>query len=362
MKRSIIGLMAATLAVAGATSADAKDYILTGTKGNKLFLVDPGARKVERVYDVPGSGGIVQTVPSPDGKIAYLMTNQWGGVVGLDLESGKPVFSTDFSTSRQVRTKSVLSMDISPDGKELFVHQTSVKLGLGEYEVLPTQIAVYDTASGMDAKPVRTFPAPRRVNMLAMSKDGQTLYAMSWDFYMIDPKTGKIKGEHKIQGWDRANASPPDILDFWPLFEQTNVFSTPYFYARTDKDPMADPEAFKTGILTLDLKTGEYVMDDFENTSAIIFSSVVSPNRKEAFGVYTQLSKIDLEKDELVKRIELPHTYYAVNISSDGKEVYVGGTMCDIGVHSAETLDRLATIELPGCYDMGAGGLRMIQR
>jgi len=325
-------------------------------------MVDAAARKVERVYDLPvPTSGMAQLVPSPDGKTAYVLTNNLESIIGLDLDTGKMVFRTDFSTN-EVRTKSVVTMDISPDGKELFVHQMSVRLGLGEYEVLPTRIAVYNTADGLAAKPARTFPAPRRINMLAMSTDGQTLYAMGWDFYMLDPKTGKMKGEHKIQGWDRANSSPPDILDFWPQYEQTGVLSTPYFYARTDKDPSKDADAFKTGMLTLDLKTGEYVMDDFENTSVVIFSSVIAPNRKEAYTVYTQLSKVDLVKDELVKRVELPHTYYVVNISADGKELYLGGTMCDIGVHSTETLDRLATIELTGCRDMGSNGMRIIQR
>jgi len=60
--------------------------------------------------------------------------------------------------------------------------------------------------------------------------------------------------------------------------------------------------------------------------------------------------------------VDLPHTYYAINISADGKEVYVGGTMCDVGVHSTETLERLATIEIPGCPDQALASFRIVNR
>ncbi|MCZ7600645.1 MAG: hypothetical protein M5U09_26970 [Gammaproteobacteria bacterium] len=80
-----------------------------------------------------------------------------------------------------------------------------------------------------------------------------------------------------------------------------------------------------------------------------------------AYGVYTQLSKIDLDKDELVKRIDLPHTYYAVNVSSDGSELYAGGTMNDIAIYDTETLEPIGSIGLPG-GNMALSSLRIIQR
>jgi len=361
MKRLILCLTAGLLAFAG--PAAAKEYLLTGAKPNRIVLVDPAARKVEKVFEIPGKGAAPTAIaPSPDGKVAYVLTNHLESVVGISLDDGKVVFRADMSKPPE-RVKSIFSLEVSPDGKELYVFQSPVLLGLGEYRVQDTRIAVYDTSAGLKARPARTFPAPRRTAVLVASKDGQTLYALSWDLYALDPKTGAVKGVHKILNWERPNYAPPDILDFWPQFEQAAVFSTPYFAARTDKDPATDPSAFRTGMLTLDLKTGEVEMDDFEDTSAIIFSSVVNPARRnEVFSVYTQLSKIDRAKDELVKRVELPHTYYAINISGDGKEVYVGGTMCDIGIHSTETLERLGSVEMPDCGDMGVASLRVVQR
>ncbi|MGI9304070.1 MAG: quinohemoprotein amine dehydrogenase subunit beta, partial [Gammaproteobacteria bacterium] len=124
-----------------------------------------------------------------------------------------------------------------------------------------------------------------------------------------------------------------------------------------------DPAAYVMGMLTLDLETGEFVMKDYENFEVAIISTVVNPvRRNEVYGVYTTLSKIDLDKPEVVKRINLDHTYYDVNIASDGGEIYIGGTMSDIAVYSTDNLDKLGSIEMPGGRDMALASLRLIQR
>ncbi len=56
-----------SLTAAGAAPGLAKDYLLTGAKPDKLVLVDPAARKVEKTCEVPDAGtGLLTIVPSPD--------------------------------------------------------------------------------------------------------------------------------------------------------------------------------------------------------------------------------------------------------------------------------------------------------
>jgi quinohemoprotein amine dehydrogenase beta subunit len=350
------------ITAAGATPGLAKDYLLTGAKPDKLVLVDPAARKVEKSCQVPDAGtGLLTIVPSPDASTAYAITNHWESVAGIDLDSCEQVFRADFSSGDE-RVKAPFGMDISPDGRELFVIQSPVRLGLGEYEVQPTRIAVYDTGSGVGAEPVRTFEVPRRIGMLMTSNDGSKLYALSWDLYVLDPQTGAEIGRHPLRNWQRENYGEPDVLDAWPQWDATDIFSSPYFVMRTDVDPGA-AEAFKTGLVTLDLETGEFETKDFENTSVIIFSTVVNPVRpSEVYGVYTTLSKIDREAGKVLDRIELDHTYYTVNVASDGSELYVGGTMADIAVYDTETFEQLGRIEMPDGGDQALGSLRLIQR
>ena len=343
-------------------SVTAKEYILTGVKPNNLALVDTQARTVERLYPIPDAGsGALTVVPSADGKVAYAVVNRWESISGIDLDTGEQVFRADLSAG-DLRIKAMFGMDVSPDGKELYVFMSPTKLGLGEYEVQDTYIAVFNTADGVGAKPVRTFAAPRRTAILASSTDGSKLYAVGWDINAYNPKTGQLVGSHKVRNWARPNYSEPDVLGVWPQWNQTSVYSNPWYAVRTDKSP-EDPSAYKTGIFTLNLETNEYKYTDFEDTAVIIFSSVVNPvNRDEAFGVYTTLSKIDMAKGELVNRVDLDHTYYAINISGDGKEVYVGGTMDDIGVYDSATLEKIDSIKFPNGNDMALASLRIVNR
>ncbi len=358
--RSATALIALASAIA-ATPVLAKDFLLTTVKPNTMVLVDAAARKVVKSHTIPGAGSPMAVVPSPDGKIAYVLTNRLESIVGMDIDSGKVVFRADFST-KELRVKGMFAMDISPDGKELFVMQSPVKLLPGEYQVQDTRVAVYRTDAGLKAEPARTFSVPRRTVQLFMGKGGDKLYAVSWDIYVYDPKNGRLLDTLKVANWERPNYAPPDVFGVWNQYEQAGIFVNPYFTLRTDMS-MEDPDAWKTGMMTLDLATGEFHMDDFESTAAIMFSSVVNPkNHDEAYSVYTQLTKSDLAKDTLVKRVDLDHTYYTINISDDGKELYLGGTMDDIAIYSSQTLEKIGEIRMPGGADMGISWVRIVQR
>ncbi len=366
--KALLGLAALTAATFSAASpAAAKEFILTSVKPNTLVLVDPAARKVARTYKIASPGPVMGIVPSPDGKVAYVVTNHWGSLIGIDLDTGKEVFHTDFSaqpdmSAPAMRVINTFGLEISPDGKELFVMQSPVKLGKAEYQVQDTRIAVYDTRSGLAAEPVRLLPVPRRTTHLLFSEDGTKLYCLSWDLYTLDPKDGKVLQVTKLLHWDRQNYAEPDIFGVWGQYEQAHVFINPYFTTRTDLDPK-DPASAKTGMLTLDLKTGAVKLADFEDTSVVIFSSVVNPvRRNESYSVYSTLTKTDLATDKLVKRVALPHTYYTVNVSGDGKEIYVGGTMNDIGIYSTDSLKRIGEVKMPGGNDQAITWVRMVHR
>ncbi len=339
-----------------------RDYILTGTKPGILHLIDAEAREVVASHTIPDANSYLATiVPSPDGKIAYALVNGLQSIVGIDMDTGEQVFRADLARPG-MRVRCFFGFDVTPDGAELIAYELPVRIHPGEYEVLEPRFSVYRTDAGLDAEPVRQFPAPRRVHMVMVSQREDAFYALGFDMYKYDRQTGALLETIGVRNWDRPNHSIPDLLSFWPQWGQADVFSTPVFSTLENVDPN-DPAAARTGLLTLDLNTGEFQVDDFEATSVLIFSSVISPTRpQEAFGVYTQLSKIDRAANRLVNRVDLDHTYYTVNVSSDGNEVYVGGTMCDIAVYDASTLQKKDTVELPDCGDMGIASVRIIRR
>ncbi len=355
----LVAVVAMPALIATAPRAAAKEYILVGTKPNVLALVDPAARKIVRQFEIPGEGSPYTIDSSPDGKIGYVLSEHWGAISGIDLDSGKEVFRATLSSGDE-RVRAVGGFAVSRDGSELYVQESPTKLLPAEYQVQPTRIAVYKTDAGLEAKPVRTFEIPRVVFLVVPSVDGKLLYLIGQDIYVYDATKGTQVQTLNVLHWAHPNASPADVLVVWPYYEQSEVFSTPFYYTRTDLKP-DDPEAGRTGILTLDLRTGDMQMKDVEPTTVGMYTSVINPvDHNEAFGVMTTISKIDLSKPTVVKRVEAPHSYYVINISSNGKEFYIGGTQNDIGIYSTATLQRTGGVSFAA--DMSVASLRIIQR
>jgi len=356
-----VTLFAALLmaAMAGQAVAKEKEYVLTAVKPNQLILVDMKAREVVRTYEIDSEGSSPGTIViAPGGRIAYVVSS-YKYIVGIDLITGETVFETDMTRAADERVVN-MGLAISPDGKELFSYELPTRMHADRYEVLPVRLSVYPTAGGEYPTPLRVFTdLPRRINMLMMKYDGSALYGMGWDFYTIDPQTGKVVSTYPLRNWTRENASPPDILNFWPMDEQSGKFSTMVYYQRTDLPP-DDMAAYPIGHLTLDLNTGEFNFDDTNLPPQVIFTGTLSPDAKTLYTVYTNLNKVNAETDELIKTVPLDHSYYQVNVSGDGTEVYVGGTMCDIGIYDAETLEKKGEVRTPDCADMGPAAFRMI--
>lgn len=350
---------------AGPTDGDSAghEYILTAAKPDQIYAIDAAAGEVVRAYTLKNAGGTVFSFThNAGGSRIYALINKMRSITGVDVDSGEEVFRADFPND-DIRHQGFFAMDISPDGSEIFAYRMRTQMHPSEYEVLQPEIAVFNTADGLNAEPVRVLEAPRRVHLLMMAGDGKSIYAMGFDIYRMDIQTGEVLETIPLRNWSRTNASMPDILDFWPQWEQSGVFSTPVFYANVAA-PEDSAEFYKTAMLTLDLNTGEHQIRDIENTSVIMFSSVVNPTDHDAaYAVYTQLSKVDLDGVGVTDRIDLDHTYYAINISSDGSELYVGGAACDIGIYDSDTLEKKKRIFLPDpCGDQGVAAFRMMQR
>lgn len=360
--RKLLRKGAVLLALAALSGpAIAAEYLVAVTRPNTLHLIDPAKREVVRSMPIPGDG-IPGTITIPkDGRVAYVLTNRMESVAGIDLDTGKQVFRADFSTPGR-RIKGFFGAAVSEDGRELYVHQAPVVLGRSEYTVEDTYIAVYDTADGVGAQPKRTFPAPRRISVLAPMGQPDRLVALGWDMYVFNTKSGQIEKTYPLRNWDRPGIGEPDLLAMWGAFEQARALSTPYYVAKTDVPPDS-PEAFQAGIAILDLDAGTLQTLEFENAQTAMFSSVINPvNRDEAFLVMNQLTKLDTRTGKVVKRVDVEQTFYAINISGDGREVYIGGALDKIAIHDTQTLEKTGEIMMPDGTDQAIGWLRIVKR
>jgi len=352
----LLALGASTVAGTAAGATPKPDLIVTGTKPDRLFIIDASTRSVRAEHRVPGAEGQIFTIIiSPDQRTAYLLVDRMERIVGIDVRSGREVFRADLSTPQE-RVKCFFAMTISPDGKELIVYELPTKLEPSEYVVEDPRFAVFATDAGLSAKAVRSFTAPRRVHTLLARPDGRSFYAIGFDLYEYDVRSGKLLGTRGIQHWQIPDHTTPDVLAFWPVTEPTGIFTSPV----TTEVKRGSESVPTTALMVLDLKSGDLAYHDFEPLSALIFSTVLSPDKHHAYGVYTTLTSIDTVAYRLERRIPLDHTFYDINVSSDGREIYLGGTNCDVAFYDAATLEKKAILKLPGCSDQVLSTLRVI--
>lgn len=350
----LIGLLASSATFAA-------DFLLTASRPNQLHLIDLATRQVVRSYPLPGAGAPTAVAVPADGRRAYVLTNHNESIVGIDLDSGAQVFRADMSKPDE-RVKSMFGMTVSRDGSTLYAYQIPTRLKRSSYESLDTRIAVYRTDAGLNAQPLRTFAAPRRITVLAPTADADRLVGVGEDIYVFDARAGKIAATHPLRHWQRPGVGEPDTLAIWHQYEQAGVFAMPYYVPRSDA-PAGSPEAFQVGIARFDLDSEKLDYAEVANAETAIFSAVVSPvDKNQVFTVMNQIFHADLQTKKFVKRLDLDQTYYAINISSDGKELYVGGALDKISVYDTATLTKQAEIRIPGGADQSASSLRIVHR
>ncbi len=338
-------------------------FIVTGAKPDHLFVIDPRKQKVVSDFTIPDAHDYVSViVPSPNGKVAYVLVNRTRSIAGINLRTGKEVFRANLESPGE-RVTCMYAFDVTPNGKELIVYVYRTRLEIDQYKVQAPRFLIFSTAAGLHAKPLREFPAPRRVQMILAKKNGRSFFAIGFNLYEYDLKTGRLIERRGILNWDRPHHLHADMLAFWPVTEPTGIFSSPVY--STLVGPGTPPGGVpETSLLTLNLQNGHLAYHDIGRTNALIFSTVIGPHRKWAYGAYTQLTKIKIDGAHwrVVDRVNMPHTYYSVNISPDGREVYVGGTMCDVIIYDARTMREKGDVRLPGCGDQATATLRVIER
>lgn len=360
---ALLPLLAACSAKDQATAgADgARDYLVVANRPNQLHVVDLEDRKVLRSCQLPGRYGNGSLQISPDRRTGFVLSNQFENIYGVNLDTCEITFSA-IQSEGNVRVKTISALAVSPDGTELYTHQNPSLLARDHYEVQESRIAVFRIADGLNAKPVRTFPAPRQVILLQTGADG-TLYLAGRDIYAMDVKTGDYKVHLASQSSTDPRYGQKDVLSIWPIGQQSGEFIRMYTAPRfTDEARTLEKAEYMWGYERVDLATGETESRDFGPLEVVLFSGMTRPGkRNEFFAALTQLKKYDVEQQKELLSVDLDHSYYCVNFSTDGSKVYLAGTYNDIAIYDADTLQKLGNIQLPG-GDMSLATAQVFQR
>lgn len=330
------------------STPDSHDYMVVVNRPNLLNLIDLGSNQVIKSCKLPGTSAPGTVVMSPDTRVAYVLADHFSNLYGVNLDSCEIVFSA-YQSYANVRVKSLASIAISPDGKELYTHQNPTRLLSDHFEVMPTRVAVYNTADGLRAEPVRTYPAPRQVTIMTTDRNGM-LYLGAPDIYAMDPATGETRVVIESRGLQHPRYSQRDSLTVWPIGSVSNEFIRMYTTAKyRDDSQNPDNADWLWGYERVDLTTGEVESREFGPLEVVLFTGMTRPGDKnQMYAVLTQLKKYDVAKQQELMSVDLEHTYYCLNFSTDGSKIYLGGTFNDIAIYDANSLEKLGNIQLPG--------------
>lgn len=345
----ISGAHAVAEEVIGPALKKGQEYMILTNYPNNLHVIDVESDSLYKTCTMPDAFGPGMAIVAPDGKTAYVLNNHYADIYGIELDTCKTTFHADLEVRPGEWARSIFSLAISPDGKEIYSVANPTIRNTDHYVVQEPRLQVYSTDAGLDAEPARMFPVPRQISIMQTGNDG-ALYMAGADIYKLDVQTGEYEVAVPLRNWDRPLYSAPDVLYLWPHQSQMNDFAVLYTAAKFEDETqdLATAE-YVYGFVSIDLETGKSQVEDFATLTEIYFTGMRSPKEpNHMFAVLNNLAKYDVEQKEKLQSASLEHTYYAVTFNASGEKLYLAGTWNDVAIFDPDNLERLGTIEIPG--------------
>ncbi len=331
----ICGSLFAKQDVSQAASTREMLYI---TGYDATYAIDPVKREMVAKYSIKGPNR--DFTWTGDGHRLFINSAQRQEVAIVDTIENKVVDTVSFNQPDQKITSRIYGLAVDPAGNKLYATLMRTQRKSAELIRLKPIIAVMDLQT---KQVVKEIDAPVLAHTLQFLEDGKRLVVWAKDLYMLDTETDQMKKVEELM-----NPADPD---------KQGIASYLYLWTR-DRDSANSITAglvkfFPTSgnleehIFMMDRKTAE--MKDYKlDTLLGLFSVVVSPDKKYAYGGENLIFKIDLKTGKAVKTLQSKvGTSYGYNISGDGKTVYVSGGGPDISFINAATMAYEKVLDLP---------------
>ena len=325
MNRKLTSMLviAAILTGMNAATAIAKDtfyYLGYGL----IQVVDGDSDAI--VADIPVDGWIRESDFTADRKFLYVVTKRHL-IHKIDLADKKVVSTIDAGSDGWDRF--IYGFDLAPDGKTAFVNLLSRTTREGEAVVAPPMLAQIDLEDG---RIMRSIEVPWGSTSLVSVKNASNIYVIGKDIVKVDVSADEMK----IIGTYSMFEKKWNILPLWDnTMENGGVFMANYY----------TPELM--GLVSIDTNSGEISDTPLDGAPVFAYSVMRSPDKRKVYAVMDELTVIDLESRSYEHVIPIPGgTHYAINVSSDGKKIYVSGGGSTTTVFDARSLKPVKTLQM----------------
>ena len=316
-------LLASLVAVSVSLPASARDRLYY--MGYEVIQVIDGDTDTI-VADIPVRGATREVGLTADRRFMYVATNRHL-VHKVDLAANRVVASVDVSNDGWERF--MFGFVLDADGRTAYGAFMSRRTDGGDVVVGKPVVAQFELDTG---KMLRSVEVPWGVAHLVSVKGGASIYAFGQDMYEIDTTAADLRVSQTVPMFDKGM----NILPFWDYaFDNGGVASMNYY---TEK---------YMGLLLVDQKSGDIRDIPLEGDPALAYSVVLAPDGKRAYAVMDNLTVIDIARRRYVASIPNKEgTCYGVNVSSDGRKVYIGGAGSTLTVYDAKTLKPIKVLKM----------------
>lgn len=278
------------------------------------------------VADIPVDGWLRASQFSADRKFLYVLAKRHL-IHKIDLAKNQVVSTIDVNGDGWDRF--MYGFELGADGKSAFVTILARSTKNGEAVVAAPILAQIDLERGHI---LRSIEVPWGSATLVSIKNASSIYVVGKDIVKVD-----VSGEEmKVIGTYPMFEKQWNILPFWSYtMENGGVFMANYY----------TPELM--GLVSIDTNTGEIADMPLDGPPVFAYSVIRSPDKKKAYAVMDELTVIDLETRSYGPIIPIPDgTCYAINVSSDGKKIYVSGGGSTTTIFAAETLKPIKVLQM----------------
>lgn len=298
----------------GHTSENYTERVFVSGYG-EVTVVDPSVPKV--VASIKVRGPVRDMSFTKDGKKGLVLANNRTTLYVIDTLENKVTDQIDLTgrTDKGLLDRRVWGSAISPDGSKAYAFVTQGEKRTNIFKSLPSKILEIDLKT---KEVTRDVEAPYGIHVLQFKEDDpNTIFAWGYELFKLDVKNMKLELKEGIKTPKKPEDGSGNILMIWPR-NVNGINSLPIIKSYPDGK-------VTEGLLWFNMKTEELKTLEFNKDPVGMFSAVVDFDQQYGYVVLNHWYKVDMKTGNVLKDSRPPSgSTYAINMSADGKKLYLG--------------------------------------